>query len=167
MVDLGARSLARTVAGQRAASSRRRWAAILLLGSLAGCATAETAAVPKAPALERPRVVKMPELPPGIRLVGLDSAGLTGLLGSPTLIRSEFQSQYWRYDLGGCQLDLFLYHDSATGGHRVVYLDARPSGYQAPARAEVCTALAERLQGPAAADESAAKGGDLPAVEAH
>lgn len=119
---------------------------------------------------ETQRPVRVPKLPEGVQLVGLRSGDLQTLLGQPTLIRSEQQAQYWRYNLGGCQLDLFLYKDAQSDTAKVAYLDVRPSGYSAPAQAEVCTEVARRLT-----DETSAKaepsrdptGGSLPPVEEH
>ena len=77
----------------------------------------------------RRRETALSGLPSGIRLIGLGGGELEGLLGRPTLVRSERQAQYWRYSLGECQLDLFLYAEPASALSRVVYLDVRPSGY--------------------------------------
>ena len=86
-------------------------------------------------------------LPGAIRLVGLDGGALEGLLGRPTLVRSERQAQYWRYSLGECQLDLFLYAEASRCPSRVIYLDVRPSGYASLSEAAMCGDLAALLRG--------------------
>jgi hypothetical protein len=83
----------------------------------------------------------------GVRLVGLGGGELEGLLGQPALVRSEQGAQYRRYDLGGCQLDLFLYADPSGGPPRVAYLDARPSRHAPPGRAAACADLGRALGG--------------------
>jgi hypothetical protein len=159
----------------------RRSAALLLvaLPLLAGCA-AGGPAVPAEAAGERrqrPAASLMLEPPPGVRLVGLDGGGLTRVLGQPAFVRDERQAQFWRYDLGSCQLDLFLYQEGAAPGAppRVLYLDAHPSGLTAatPHAEEACSALVARLRGAGAAARvalgpSGGGGGDdgLPPVEA-
>ena len=47
---------------------------------------------------------------------GLAGGEVEGVMGEPTLIRADGHAQYWRYGLGGCQLDLFLYADQPRAG---------------------------------------------------
>ena len=104
--------------------------------SLAGCAgTAEVA-----------RPATTPALPVGVALVGLASGEVEGVMGEPTLIRADGTAQYWRYGLGGCQLDLFLYADAAAGRPRVAWLDVRPSRGSDSATSAVSAAQARRLR---------------------
>lgn len=105
---------------------------------LAGC----TASGPEAPAGGSPE----PDLG-RMQLVGLGSTDLEGLLGRPALLRSERQAQYWRYTLGSCQLDLFLYAERDAGPARVVYVDSRPAGYASPERIASCARLRSMLRG--------------------
>jgi hypothetical protein len=81
----------------------------------------------------------------GVQLVGLGGGELEGLLGQPALVRSEQDAQYWRYNLGGCQLDLFLYADPRGGPPRVAYLDVRPSRHAPPGRTAACADLGVAL----------------------
>ncbi len=87
------------------------------------------------------------QLAPGLHLVGLDGTALEGLLGQPSLVRREQQAQYWRYSLGTCQLDLFLYAEPDAGPSRVVYLDTRPTGFASPERVAGCSELRRLLRG--------------------
>lgn len=82
-----------------------------------------------------------------MRLAGLEGADLQDLLGRPALLRSEQQAQYWRYTIGGCQLDLFLYAEHDNGPARVVYIDARPTGYASPERLALCARLRAAVRG--------------------
>jgi hypothetical protein len=95
-------------------------------------------------------VTSMEITPPpqgGVQLVGLGGGELEGLLGHPTLVRSEHDAQYWRYGLGSCQLDLFLYADPSGGPSRVAYLDVRPSRHAPPGGAAACADLGRALGG--------------------
>jgi hypothetical protein len=74
--------------------------------------------------------LQMPDLPPEVRLLGMEQERLQGLFGEPAVQRDEQQAQYWRYSLGRCQLDVFLYPDPATGEQEVAYFDVRPTGYE-------------------------------------
>ena len=87
----------------------------------------------------------MPALPAGGALVGLAGGELEGMMGEPTLIRADGNAQYWRYSLGGCQLDLFLYADG--GRPRVAYLDVRPSRGIARDAASELRRAGRRLRG--------------------
>jgi hypothetical protein len=121
----------------------------LCCGLLAGCAAiggppAATQGGGAASALSRDG---FPPVPSDIRLIGLGSGDLEGLLGRPALVRSERQAQYWRYSLGACQLDLFLYAEPDGAPSRVVYLDVRPSGYAPPGDAATCGELGALLRG--------------------
>ena len=123
--------------------------AILVLGRLIGLGLglALSACATGGPSPEAPTPERAAGLPGAIRLVGLDGSELEGLLGQPSLVRSEQSAQYRRYSLGSCQLDLFLYAERDAGPARVVYLDVRPTGYVTPARAASCAELAPLLRG--------------------
>jgi hypothetical protein len=141
----------------------------MLVAACGAIGSPPPAASPSVSVVEPARPVRVPELPGGVQLVGLHSGDLETLLGRPTLVRSEQQAQYWRYNLGGCQLDLFLYTDAKAGLARVVYLDVRPSGYASLASVDACAEVARRLRGEATAHADAAEPGtgSLPPVEAH
>jgi hypothetical protein len=156
----------RATRGQRhdGGAARDRIAAVglrvlLILPAIALAACSAPAGSPLASsAADRPEPVRAPSLPPGVTLVGLGSGDLHGLLGRPTLVRSERQGQFWRYHLGGCQLDLFLYREARSGTARVVYFDVRPSGYYTPASLRTCAEVSERLAG----GKAKSRAGDLP-----
>ncbi len=98
-----------------------------MLGApLAGCGGAPAIDPPVAEtvSLGRPKPAA-PELPKGVRLVGMDSAEVQGLLGIPALQRREQPAQYWRYSYAGCTLDLFLYVEQPSGVLRVAYYEVR------------------------------------------
>lgn len=61
------------------------------------------------------------------RLLGLDRAAVTGLLGVPGFARSEAPAQLWRYRDERCLLDLFLYGDenNAENGAVVRHYEVR------------------------------------------
>ena len=99
---------------------RRARIVALLVGSVGGCAG--TGPVARGPRRRAARPAR------GRRACSASAAAtLEGLIGQPALVRSEQQAQYWRYSLGGCQLDLFLYADREPGRRAVAYLDVRPS----------------------------------------
>jgi hypothetical protein len=116
---------------------------LLFFGLLAGCTASGSAPPDTAGAISD----RLPHLPSGVRLIGLGKSDLEGLLGRPSLVRSEQQAQYWRYSLGPCQLDLFLYAEPTGAPARVVYLDARPSSYASVMEAGMCGELAAFLRG--------------------
>jgi hypothetical protein len=110
-----------------------------------------------------------PSLPSGAQLVGFGGGDLVGLLGRPTLVRSEDHAQYWRYSLGGCQLDLFLHAEPSDGLARVVHLDVRPSGHVPPSRAAACGDVAHELRGERVVPtvDARAETPELPMVREH
>ncbi len=61
------------------------------------------------------------------RLVGLDRARLTALLGAPEFLRSDAPAELWRYRARHCMLDLFLYsrEGGAAGALTVRHYTAR------------------------------------------
>lgn len=85
-------------------------------------------------------------LPADGALVGLAGGEVEGMMGEPILIRADGPAQYWRYSLGGCQLDLFLYADAAAGRPRVAYLDVRPSRGVDLRTRDACAELGRRLR---------------------
>ena len=136
----------------------------LCCGLLAGCAGG--ARPPDADMAETPSHDSLRALPAGVTLIGLDGGDLEGLLGRPALVRSERQAQYWRYSLGACQLDLFLYAASAGAPSRVVYLDVRPTGYPTAGAAAPCGELAGFLRGePAPRPAERPESGAVPVAE--
>jgi hypothetical protein len=144
----------------------------LPLLAMAACAAPAPPASPAASAAAAPepaRAARLPDLPRDVQLLGLGSPDLESLLGQPTLMRSEQGAQYWRYSLGSCQLDLFLYDDRGNGPARVAYLDVRPTGYVSVSLADACSSAAKVLRGEATtrADSAAGDAGSLPEVEAN
>lgn len=103
-----------------------------------------------------------PDLPNGVRLVGMDSSAVQGLLGPPALQRREQPAQYWRYSYAGCTLDLFLYVDQPTGELRVAYYEVRTDE---PGGISVGNARCERIQ--ATLGRMADSSADLPPVVSH
>ncbi|MDP7548553.1 MAG: hypothetical protein QGF20_14790 [Alphaproteobacteria bacterium] len=78
------------------------------------------------------RVAALPEPPPNTpprqtpdlqQLVGMSRGGLSGLLGKPTLRRSEPPAEVWQYGAAKCVLHVFLYNDTAEGRYRVSHVD--------------------------------------------
>src|SRR4051794_27074285 len=88
----------------------------------------------------------VPTLPAGGALVGLAGGDVEGMMGEPTLIRADGSAQYWRYGLGGCQIDLFLNADAAASRPRVAYLDVRPSRGVDRSTRDACAELGRRLR---------------------
>lgn len=111
-----------------------------LLSLLAACASAGPPSGTAVPVLE------LAGLPAGATLIGLGGGDLADFMGEPALVRQEGGAQYWRYGIGGCQLDLFLYADPASEPARVAHLEVRPELGAAPAAAEACARLAWRLR---------------------
>lgn len=110
--------------------------------------------------------VRVPVLPRDMQLVGAHGDDLRAALGQPSLVRSERQAQYWRYSLGGCQLDLFLYNDPNGSAARVVHLDVRPSDHLLPVQVAACAEVARRLTG-GQPEPDRGRRGTLPPVETH
>jgi hypothetical protein len=78
-----------------------------------GAGGEETAALPPEPVIDDdPR-----------RLMGLDRAGLSAILGDPQLVRREAPAEIWQYRSETCVFDVFLYDQA--GAQRVTYLEAR------------------------------------------
>lgn len=82
-----------------------------------------------------------------MQLIGLGGTDLEGLLGRPALLHNEQRAQYWRYTVGSCQLDLYLYAEQDFEPARVVYIDARPAGHASPDRQASCARLRNVLRG--------------------
>ncbi|MBT7757855.1 MAG: hypothetical protein HN732_11050 [Rhodospirillaceae bacterium] len=53
----------------------------------------------------------------------MNRGGLSGLLGEPTLRRSEPPAEVWQYSAAQCVLHVFLYSDAAEGGYLVSHVD--------------------------------------------
>lgn len=143
-------------------SCRRRGLAAVpaLCVALALSACATTA--PPPPAASAPAaaaVAAKPAWPADVRLVGMDSREVEGLLGAPVMLRREQPAQYWRYSHGGCAIDMFLYADAATGALRVAHVAVRPDGARAPLSNPRCEQMQASLGG--------AEAPGLPPVETH
>jgi hypothetical protein len=115
---------------------------------------AQAACASSGPEPVRSAAAPVAGLPPGLAQIGLDSGDVQGAMGVPTLVHADGAAQYWRYGLGGCQLDLFLYADPGTSP-RVAYLDVRPSRGVDPRTRSTCATLASRLSHGAAVVGSA------------
>jgi hypothetical protein len=66
------------------------------------------------------------------QLLGLDRAGVTALLGEPSLVRRDDPAEIWQYVGSGCVFDVVLY---ARGqDYSVTYTEARDAAaaLQAP-----------------------------------
>src|SRR4051812_49934375 len=72
---------------------------VLCLAWLRGCARGGSPSPTTADTTARTPHDGLPALPADIRLIGLGSGDLDGLLGRPALVRSERQAQYRRYSL--------------------------------------------------------------------
>jgi len=117
-----------------------------------------------APASE-PRPVPLPPLSREVALVGMATGEVAALFGQPSLKRAERAAQYWRYSFPDCSLDLYAYHDPATGEDRVVHFELRATGRQLVAEGgRSCATLARHLVPPTAAEDNEAT---LPPVENH
>ncbi|HET6467187.1 MAG TPA: hypothetical protein VFG43_02300 [Geminicoccaceae bacterium] len=133
---------------------------LALIAALAGCvAGGEEALAPVSvdPQAHRPQP---PELPFGVRIVGMDSGEVARLLGEPALQRRERPAQYWRYSYAGCTLDLFLYAEPETGRMQVLHWELRAEPRPQAFRTERCAGMAARL-GPLPGQD------DLPEVASH
>lgn len=138
-------------------------ATVLLCGSLGACATPGGSGTP-APGLAESSVpVRLPELPPEVALLGMGESRVQSLFGQPAVQRDEQHAEYWRYSLGRCQLDIFLYPDPRTGQQQVAYFEVRPTGYQVAGRASACADVARKLD----ARATRGRGGGLPPVQSH
>lgn len=88
-------------------------------------ATVTPAARPAAtvPAAQ-PQVAALPPIDDDpARLVGLDRAGLSALLGEPNLVRKDAPAEIWQYLGDDCVFDVVLYQRG--GDYAVSYLEAR------------------------------------------
>lgn len=91
---------------------------------------APTAALP-------PVEIPAPTSLPPEKLIGLDHAAITELLGPPRFRRADASAELWRYRAGRCILDLFLYPPKGAPGGTlaVAHIEARlRDGSPAPAR---------------------------------
>jgi hypothetical protein len=123
-------------------------AAVVLPAFLNACAGPAGGAAPVAGVAESQVPVRLPELPPEVALLGMGEGKVQSLFGQPAVQRDEQHAEYWRYSLGRCQLDLFLYPDPRTGQQQVAYFEVRPTGYQIAGRASACADVARKLQRP-------------------
>lgn len=148
-------------AGYRAATRPRLVTAVVtgLIATLGGCAGHAGGRAGTVGLAETAAPLLLPDLPPEVELLGMEQDTLQDLLGEPALQRAEQQAAYWRYSLGRCQLDIFLYPDPKTGEAEVTYFEVRPTGYQVADRQAACAGVAEQLEH---------GGGDrLPVVQSH
>lgn len=149
----------------RTASRSRRVvavAAVTLSGLLGACAAPGGGEGPSSGIAESQVPVRLPELPPEVALLGMGQSKVQSLFGQPAVQRNEQHAEYWRYSLGRCQLDLFLYPDLRTGQHQVTYFEVRPSGHQIAGRVPACADVARKLNA-----GGNARGRGLPPVESH
>lgn len=74
------------------------------------------------------------------RLLGMERAALTDLLGAPAFVRNDAPSYLWRYRDKTCLLDLFLYEDGAAAAKqlKVLHYTVRSNGGGADLSAEQC-----------------------------
>ena len=154
-----------TSSGRTASRSRRAvaGAAVTFACLLGACAAPGGNGAPAPGIAESSVPVRLPELPPEVALLGMGQGKVQSLFGQPAVQRNEQHAEYWRYSLGRCQLDLFLYPDPRTGQHQVAYFEVRPTGYQVAGRASACADIARKLN----ASGNARGGHGLPPVESH
>lgn len=96
-------------------------AACVDAGDVADAPAAPVAAAPAAaPATEPARAAESSGAPQVAaldtdpkQLVGMDRAGLAGLLGTPGFTRHDAPAELWQYRHKSCTLDLYLYSDTA------------------------------------------------------
>ncbi|MCB1882470.1 MAG: hypothetical protein KDG89_00500 [Geminicoccaceae bacterium] len=113
--------------------ARPREGQILALACLFGLAACAAADAPATVADHPdPTLPEAPELPAGVRLVGMSAEGVRTLLGEPSLSRDEDPAHYWRYTFSGCSLDLYLYPDPRAGFDRITHVDLRGEAFPAP-----------------------------------
>ena len=113
-------------------------AAAVMMLTLAACA------IPSQTTSSRSFGAPVRPVPPD-SLVGLDFAGVIGLLGEPELRRREPPAEVWQYRNETCVVDLFFYNEAgvtpsaSTGQAAVVGHDARlRSGVDGPVDAARC-----------------------------
>ncbi len=78
---------------------------------------------PRPPAPPRAAASEGPD-----RLLGLDEAGVTALLGRPGLTRDRDMGRLWRYRKGHCVLALIFFPEVEGGGLRVASYDFEHGG---------------------------------------
>lgn len=140
-------------------------AAVVVLSSQLGACSSPRGDRPAPGVAETPVPVRLPELPPEVALLGMGESRVQSLFGQPAVQRDEQQAEYWRYSLGRCQLDIFLYPDPRTGQQQVAYFEVRPTGLQVAGRAAACSDVARKLD--ARAVRGRGPGGGLPPVKSH
>lgn len=92
---------------------------------------------PKPPSPDAPPTVETMAL-----VIGRDLGGVVDVLGEPGLVLQEPPAMVWRYEIGGCRLDVFFYVDMETRQRRALsYKVASSDGL--PEIAERCRKLAQ------------------------
>ncbi|MHA1598608.1 MAG: hypothetical protein ACTSV1_07785 [Alphaproteobacteria bacterium] len=91
-------------------SQRRLIVPLMLMLTLAACATPSAKTTPPKTTVTAPPTVQV-QLK-SADLIGLDAARLTALFGAPDFRRIDAPAQLWQYRTGVCLLDLFLYPDA-------------------------------------------------------
>ncbi len=97
-------------------------------------ATDKPATISPVPRQKRPAPLSEPASKPAAKpaprpipdlqqLVGMNRGGLSGLLGKPTLWRSDPPAEVWQYSAAQCVLHIFLYDDAAEGRFLVSHVD--------------------------------------------
>ncbi len=118
VADRSAKHRLRRMSGY-AQAGWRTCALILLPLLAAGCASDEGAASYHGKESAYVRSVD------SSRLVGLESAQVTGLLGAADFRRDDGPAEILQYRSPTCVLDLYLYRDDGSGEYRVKYIEAR------------------------------------------
>lgn len=136
---------------------RAALAAALAAGLLGGCAGGSGPEMAGFAEAQAP--LRLPDLPPEVRLLGMEQGAVKDLFGQPSVQRVEMPAEYWRYSLGRCQLDVFLYPDPGTGRREVAYFEVRPTGHEIEGRPDACSEVARQLDRSGGAALSAAEEG--------
>jgi len=59
-------------------------------------------------------------------LVGMKALQVAGLLGEPSLMRTDKPAQIWQYRTDDCAFNLFLYQETGHTSHSVAHYEAVP-----------------------------------------
>ncbi|TNE39294.1 MAG: hypothetical protein EP347_04950 [Alphaproteobacteria bacterium] len=109
--------------------SSTRMLVATLLPLLAACTTTgsvytgRTVQSPATPDLG-PQQYAAVEVPARMTIIGRGASYLTGLLGEPSLKRTEAGAELWQYQSSSCVALFYLYEEE--GAMKVSYYDARP-----------------------------------------
>lgn len=72
------------------------------------------------------------------RLVGLDRAQVTALIGPPVAVKDSAPATVWTYRIDGCSLEVMFYMDLETRAFRVLTYEVHPAGSDGPVAASEC-----------------------------